>query len=79
MGTTLIIIFSTIWAWISSFFQLLFDQRVLIAGAVVIVLFSVVRILLSSLHVTVKFLSFALLAVVLIVLVWPYTQPLTNE
>lgn len=74
-------IFSSVRRWSSDnrFVQLLNDRRVLIAGVVLFVLFSIVRILLSGLHTTIKFLSFALLAVVLIVLVWPYTEPLTNE
>jgi len=59
--------------------RLLNDQRVLLAGVVLFVLISLLRILVSGLHVTVKFLSFALLAVVLLVLVWPYTKPLADS
>ena len=69
-----------VWRWgsVSQLAALLNDQRVLLAGAILFVVVSLVRILLSGLHVTVRFLSFALLAVVLLVLVWPYTEPLTD-
>lgn len=53
--------------------------KVLLGGAILVLTASIVRILLSGLHVTVKFLSFALLAIVLLVLVWPYTKPLTSS
>ncbi|MFP8953859.1 hypothetical protein ACLI4Z_12965 [Natrialbaceae archaeon A-arb3/5] len=72
---------ATAWQWGSSstIARLLNDQRVLFGGVVAFVLVSLVRILLSGLHVTVRFLSFALLAVVLLVLVWPYTEPLSDR
>lgn len=54
------------------------NPHVLSLGAVAVVLISLLRILTSGLHVTVKFLSFALLAVLLLVLVWPYTKPLAD-
>ena len=58
--------------------RLIGNPKVLFAGTVIFVLGSLVRLLLSGLHVTVKFLSFILLAVILLVLVWPYTEPLTD-
>lgn len=54
------------------------NSKVLVAGVCMLLLVSLVRLLLSGLHVTVKFLSFALLVVVLLALVWPYTKPLTD-
>lgn len=70
----------TMWRWGSNsrMSQLLNDNRVLLAGVVVIVLFSILRILFSGLHVAIKFASFAVFAVVLFALVWPYTEPLSN-
>ena len=55
------------------------NQRVLLAGVILLVLLSLIRILSSGLHVTVRFLSLALLAVVLLMLTWPYTKPLTDS
>lgn len=59
-------------------FRLLNSERALLTGAVVVVAISMVRILLSGLHVAIRFMSFVLFAVLLAVLVWPYTKPLSN-
>lgn len=67
------------WAAESTLAKLLNDERVLVGLLGLFVLFSLVRILASSMHVTVKFLSFALLFVVLAALTWNYTKPLTDE
>lgn len=44
-----------------------------------IVCLSLIRIFTAGLHVTVRFLSFALVAVVLVVLTWRFTQPLAKS
>ena len=71
----------TLWRWgeHSTVVQLLNDERVLFAGAFVFVAFSILRILISGLHVAVKFMSFLVFAVALVVLVWPYTKPLSDR
>lgn len=55
------------------------DERVLVGLLGLGLLASLVRILSSGLHVTVQFLSFALLFVVLVAVTWNYTEPLTDE
>lgn len=67
------------WAQGSLLVRLLNDERVLVGLLGGFLLISLVRILSSGLHVTVQFLSFALLFVVLVALTWNYTQPPTNE
>lgn len=59
--------------------RFLTNKWVLLGGAVAFVLVSVLRILLSGLHVGIKFMSFVAFAAVVVVLVWPYTEPLTNR
>lgn len=70
----------TLWRWgeHSIVVRLLNDEHVLFAGAFLFVAFSILRILISGLHVAIKFMSFLVFAVVLVVLVWPYTKPLSN-
>ena len=67
------------WSGESRIVALLNDERVLVGllGAGLVV--SLVRILSSGLHVTVQFLSFALLFVVLAAVTWNYTEPLADE
>lgn len=79
-GSVLYGLGQTLWRWIahSRTAALLGDTRVLFAGAVVVVAFSILQILFSDLDVTIKFASFLVFAVVLVVLVWPYTKPLTK-
>lgn len=59
--------------------QALDDERVLVGLLSIGLLASLVRVLSSGVHVTVQFLSFALLFVVLAAVTWNYTEPLTNE
>jgi len=68
-----------VWSRESYIVSLLNNQRVLVGllGAGLVV--SLVRILSSGLHVTIQFLSFALLFVLLAAVTWNYTQPLTDE
>ncbi len=67
------------WAEQSLFLRALNDERVLVGALGLGLLASLVRILSSGLHVTIQFLSFALLFVVLAAVTWNYTEPLTNE
>lgn len=67
------------WAQGSVVVKLLNDERVLVGLLGGFLLVSLIRVLSSSLHVTVQFLSFVLLFVVLVALTWGYTKPLTNE
>jgi hypothetical protein len=67
------------WAEESLLVRVLDDERVLVGLLSVGLLASIVRILSSGLHVTVRFLSFALLFVVLAAVTWNYTEPLTQE
>jgi hypothetical protein len=67
------------WASGSTTLRLLNDERVLAGLLGVFVLFSLIRILASDLHTTVKFLSFALMFVVLAALTWDYTEPVPDE
>lgn len=66
------------WAERSFFVRLLNDERVLAAGAGLFLLFSLVRVLSSGLHVTIQFLSFALLFLVLAAITWNHTEPLSD-
>lgn len=59
--------------------RVLDNERVLVGLLGVGLLASIVRILSSGLHVTIQFLSFALLFVVLAAVTWNYTEPLTDE
>ena len=67
------------WAEQSLLVRALNDERVLGGLLGLGLLASLVRILSSGLHVTIQFLSFALLFVVLAAVTWNYTEPLTNE
>lgn len=67
------------WAERSLVVRALNDERVLVGLLGLGLLASLVRILSSGLHVTVQFLSFALLFVVLVAVTWNYTEPLTDE
>ena len=67
------------WAEQSLLVRALNDERVLGGLLGLGLLASLVRILSSGLHVTIQFLSFALLFVVLVAVTWNYTEPLTNE
>ena len=67
------------WAEQSLLVRALNDERVLGGFLALGLLASLVRILSSGLHVTIQFLSFALLFVVLVAVTWNYTEPLTNE
>jgi len=66
------------WAEHSLIVRLLNDERVLVGGLVAFLLVSLARVLSSGVHVTVQFLSFALLFVVLTAVTWNYTKPLSN-
>lgn len=67
------------WAAESTVVRLLNDERVLVGLLGLFLLFSLVRVLTSGMHVTIKFLSFALLFVTIAALTWNYTEPLTNK
>ena len=67
------------WAEESLLVRALNDERVLVGLLSVGLLASIVRILSSGLHVTIQFLSFALLFVVIAAVTWNYTEPLTHE
>lgn len=67
------------WAEHSVLVRALNDERVLVGILGAGLLASLVRILSSGLHVTIQFLSFALLFVVLAAVTWNYTEPLTDE
>ena len=67
------------WAEKSLLVRALNDERVLVGLLSVGLLASIVRILSSGLRVTIQFLSFALLFVVLTAVTWNYTEPLTHE
>ena len=67
------------WTGQSLLVRALNDERVLGGLPGLGLLASLVRILSSGLHVTIQFLSFALLFVVLVAVTWNYTEPLTNE
>ena len=67
------------WAERSLVVRALNDERVLVGLLGLGLLASLVRILSSGLHVTIQFLSFALLFVVLVAVTWNYTEPLTDE
>lgn len=58
--------------------RLLNDERVLVGGLTVFLLLGLVRVLSSGVHVTIQFLSFALLFVVLTAVTWNYTEPLSD-
>lgn len=55
--------------------RLLDDERVLVAGIGLLLLLSLVRVLTSTMGAPVKFLSFALLFVLVVALTWRYTDP----
>lgn len=63
------------WADVSILVRLLTDERVLIGLLGLFILFSLIRILASDMHASIKFLSFALMFVVLTALTWNYTEP----
>jgi len=67
------------WAGESHLVRVLNDKRVLGGLLGLGLLVSLIRILSSGLHVTIQFLSFALLFVVLAAVTWNYTEPLTHE
>ena len=67
------------WGGKSRLVALLNDERVLVGLLGAGLVASLVRILSSGLHVTVQFLSFALLFVVLAAVTWNYTEPLADE
>jgi len=58
--------------------RLLKDERVLVGVLTAFLLLSLVRVLSSSVHVTIQFLSFALLFVVLAAVTWNHTEPLSD-
>ena len=58
--------------------RLLNDERVLVGGLTVFLLFSLARVLSSGVHVTIQFLSLALLFVILTAVTWNYTEPLAD-
>ena len=66
------------WAQHSLIVRLLNDERVLVGGLAVFLIFSLVRVLSSGVHVAIQFLSFALLFVVLAAVTWNYTEPLSD-
>lgn len=67
------------WAEQSLLVRALNNGRVVVGLLCLGLLTSLVRILSSGLHVTIQFLSFALLFVVLVAVTWNYTEPLTHE
>lgn len=66
------------WGKRSFVVRVLNDERVLGGGLIAFLLLSLVRVLSSGTHVTVQFLSFALLFVVLVAVTWNYTEPLSD-
>ena len=77
------LLFRTItWFWSvgqrSLVVRLLNDKRIIVGGLTAFLLLSLVRVLSSGVHVTVQFLSFALLFVVLTAVTWNYTEPLSD-
>ena len=80
-GSLLYRVLSRLAAWGSEsrIVALLNDERVLAGLLGVLLVASLIRILTSGLHVTVQFLSFALLFIVLAALTWNYTEPLADE
>jgi hypothetical protein len=66
------------WADGSILVRLLADERVLTGLLGLFTLFSLIRILASDMHASIKFLSFALMFVVLTALTWNYTDPFQN-
>jgi hypothetical protein len=63
------------WADGSILVRLLTDERVLTGLLGLFILLSLIRILASDMHASIKFLSFALMFVVLTALTWNYTEP----
>lgn len=66
------------WTEKSTVVRLINDERVLITAIVIFLLLSLGRVLTSSMDAPVKFLSFALLFVVIIALTWNYTDPFVS-
>ena len=66
------------WGKHSLIVRLLNNERILVGGLIVFLLFSLARVLSSGIHVTIKFLSLALLFVVLTAVTWNYTEPLSD-
>lgn len=62
----------------SSLVSALSNEDVVAGIAGVFLLFSVVRVLASDVHVTIQFLSFALLFVAITAVTWNYTEPLAD-
>jgi hypothetical protein len=67
-----------VWARHSTLVSLVGDERLLISGAALFLSLSLVRVLTSTMGAPVKFLSFALLFVVVTALTWNYTDPGTD-
>ena len=66
------------WAEGSLVVRLLTDERILSGLLGLITLFSLIRILASDMHASIKFLSFALMFVLLTALTWNYTEPIPD-
>ena len=62
----------------SAVVRLLNNERFLAALVGVFMLFSLFRVLQSGMHVSIKFMSFLVLFVLLAALTWQYTEPLTD-
>ena len=73
-------VIAQLWLWgeRSLTVRLLNDERVLVGGLTAFLLLSLVRVLSSGVHVTIQFLSFALLFVILTAVTWNYTEPLSD-
>lgn len=63
------------WAVNSTVGMLLTSERVLVAALSLFLVLSIVRVLTSTMGAPVKFLSFALLFVLITALTWNYTEP----
>ena len=66
------------WADGSIVVRLLADERLLTGLLGLFTLFSLIRILASDIHASIKFLSFALMFVLLTALTWNYTEPIPD-
>lgn len=66
------------WSQHSLLVRILNDERVLVGGLALFLVFSLVRVLSSGVHVAIQFLSFALLFIALAAVTWNYTEPLSD-
>lgn len=67
------------WSEHSTVGCLLTDERTLVGVVALVLTVSLIRVLTSTMAAPVKFLSFALLFVVVAALTWRYTEPLVKS